>query len=358
MWGFLWRGAAFGAVFVLVAEVFFRVVVPSSQPPFQMQDPQFGILVLDGSPARHGQFTVGRLARERTRWQLNQAGWNSTREYVARDARTRPCVAVIGNSYVEGFYADVDAGLTAALERELAGRYDVYNFGKSGVIAPQMMRVARYARHHYAPETLVFILNHGSLRSALRNFGYVITNQQYLWEDGRLQEIPPSVYHPNRLMRLHTYSALVRYLYHNAAILKSRGAIRQEAMQRNDPLAEAQLENERPLLEAMAREITGTLRAEHPDATILLVMDADRRRMYETGARPEPLRDSPFWAAACREQGCGFLDLTDDFWTAYQADGRQLDLPGNYHWNEYGMAVVARAIAGWLRALPSPATES
>jgi hypothetical protein len=72
-------------------------------------------------------------------------------------------VAIIGNSYVEGFYADVDSGLSASIEHELDRSQVVYSFGKSGVIASQMVRVASYAQHHFAPETFVFILNHGSL---------------------------------------------------------------------------------------------------------------------------------------------------------------------------------------------------
>jgi nucleoside phosphorylase len=349
---FLCRCLLFVVFFAVVAELFFRTLVPASQPPFQAYDPQFGILRLEGSPNPGGVFTVGRLARERTRWKLNGAGWNSPREYLPRSERNLPCVAVIGNSYVEGFYADVDSGLTAALEGELGASGVVYGFGKSGVNAPQMLRVADYAAHHFAPECFVFILNHGSLRSALRNFGFVVSNEQYLWEDGQLRPIPPTPYSPNRLMRLHTHSAFVRYLYHNAGILKTRAAIRQEAVQRNDPLAVAQQADELPLQAAVAREIARRARAEHPQARILFVVDGDRRAMYESASRPEPLRESPVWEAACRETGCEFLDLTDCFWAAYQADGRRLDLATNYHWNQHGMAVAARAIAGVLGSAP------
>jgi len=348
----LCRFVAFAGFFAVLAELFFRTLVPASQPPFQSYDPEFGILRLEGSPARSGRFTVGRLARERTEWRLNEAGWNSSREYLPASQRDLPCVAVVGNSYVEGFYADVDSGLTAALEAELGGRSVVYGFGKSGVNAPQMLRVANYVDHHFAPECYVFILNHGSLRSALRNFGFVVSNEQYMWEDEQLRIIPPTPYSPNRLMRLHTYSAFVRYLYHNAGILKTRAAIRQEAVQRNDPLAVARQADELPVQAAVARDLARRARVEHPRARILFVVDGDRSAMYEAGARPEPLRESPLWEAACREAGCEFLDLTDPFWAAYQADGRRLDLPANYHWNQHGMAVAARAIAGVLAVAP------
>lgn len=354
MWGFLRRGAVFAVFFVLVAEVFFRAVIPASHPPFQTYDAQYGILRQEGSPARSGQFTVGRLARERTLWRVNDAGWNNTREYVGRTARNRPCIAVIGNSFVEGFYADVDSGLTSALERQLAPDVVVYNFGKSGVSAAQMLRVAQYAEAEFAPETYVFVINHHSLRSAVRNFGFQIFNEQYLWEDGSPKLIPPTVYHANRLMRLHTYSALVRYMYHNAAVLTTRAAIRQEAIQRNDASATKELADETPILLATARDITRRARAEHPGARILFVIDGDRRRMYEDKARPEPLGESPLWATACREAGVEFLDLTDAFWVSFQHDGRRLDLPSNYHWNQHGMAVVAKEIAGVIRT-PAPA---
>jgi hypothetical protein len=350
--GFLLQAVGFTLVAVVIAEVVLRTLVPASCPPFQMQDQTYGILRLEGSPARAGLFTVGRLARDRARWRLNAEGWNSAIEYRPAAERARPCLAVVGNSYVEGFYADVDSGLTATLQRELSPQVDVYNFGRSGVVAAQMVRVARYAGERFAPETFVFVLNHESLRSSVRDFGYVIYNAQYKSAGDDLVEVPPETYAPNRLMRLHTYSAVARYLYHNAAALRNRAAIRVQAVQRADAKAAAQVADERPVLAAAAAKIVGTIRAEHPAATILFVMDADRRAMYDAGAQPAPLRESPIWAAACADQGCGFLDLTTDFWAAYRDDRRRLDFPGNYHWNRRGMTVVAEAVARWLRQAP------
>jgi hypothetical protein len=192
----------------------------------------------------------------------------------------------------------------------------------------------------------------------VRDFGYVIYNAQYRATAQGLTEVPPEHYAPNRVMRLHTYSAVARYLYHNAAALRTRAAIRQQAVQRNDAQAAVQVADERPLLEAAAREVVRTIRTEHHDAVVLFVMDADRRTMYETGAEPAPLLESPIWAAACAELGCGYLDLTTAFWSAYRADHRPLDFPSNYHWNRRGMAAVAKAIAQWLQQAPgSPATS-
>lgn len=355
MWGLLRRCAAFGVLFALVAEVFFRAAIPASQPPFQAYNPRFGILYHEGCPARSGQFTSGRLARVRTRWNVNEAGWNSPREYLPPAQRDRPCVAVIGNSYVEGFYADVDSGLTGTLERQLGSSGAVYNFGKSGVNAAQMLRVARYVENGFAPETCVFVINHSSLRASIRDFGFQVSNEQYAWKDGTFDLVPPTEYRPNRVMRLRTYSAFVRYLYHNAAVLKTRAAIKQEAIQRNDPLATARQTDEAPILEATARDIALRARADLPGTRVIFLMDSDRKRMYETRSRPDPLRESPIWATACREAGIEFVDMTDAFWDAFQADGRPLDRSDNYHWNQHGMAVVARKLADVMRT-PSRST--
>lgn len=348
---FYLRTAAIGLVAFLTAEIVLRTLVPASQPPFQVQD--HGVLRLEGSPARHGVFTVGRLARERARWRLNDAGWNSPIEYRPRGERTRPAVAVVGNSYVEGFYADFDSGLTAMLQETLFPQQDVYGFGKSGVVASQMVMVARQVQERFAPETYVFVLNHESLRGSVRDLGYVIYNMQYTSGADGLVEVPAETYTANRLMRLHTYSAVARYLYNNAAALKNRAAIRVQAVQREDAAALAKSADEQPLLAAAAARIVRTIRDDHPGARLLFVMDADRRTMYDTHAEPPPLRESTIWAEACGASGCQYLDLTASFWAAYRADPRRLDFAANYHWNRRGMRVVADAIAAQLRSTPT-----
>jgi hypothetical protein len=292
---------------------------------------------------------VGRLAARRTRWHINDAGWNSTREYRPAAERDRLCVAVIGNSYVQGFHADVDSGLTATLDRQLGDAATVYNLGKSGVVMPQAVRVARYAAHHFDPEVLVLVMTQSSLRAALRNFGYRIHNTQYLYQDGELRELPPSRYEPRTWLRWPHHSAFARYLYLNAGVVRGFGAIRQQARQRNDPLAEQRHAQERPLMVAAAQEVIATLKAEHPRRQLLFVHDGDRRQMYETRAEPPPLRASRIWADVCREQEVPFLDLTAAFWADYREHRQPLDFPDDYHWNRRAMTIVAAEIAAWLQ---------
>lgn len=355
---FILRLALFTLVFLAVAEVWFRVVVPAAHMPYQVQDTEDLVLRLAGSPAATGQFTLGRLARQRARWQVNEAGWNSPIAYLPAAQRANPCVAVIGNSFVEGLHTDIDSGVVAGLARELQPGYDVYNFGKSAVVASQMVRVARYVDRLYAPEVFVFVLNHGSLRDSVRNFHGVPYNHQFRWENGGLVDVPAERYQPNPLRAVRAYSALGRYLYNNAGGLFGLRMVRQQAAPRTDALAAARAGEEQPVLAQVARRVVGDIRADHPEALILFVMDADRQSMYELAARPEPLSESPLLASACRDHGCGYLDLTDAFWAAYCQDRQRFEYAGNYHWNGHGAAVVARSIAGWLRDAKAAADSS
>ena len=278
---FVVRLAVFALVFLTVAEVGFRTVVPAAQLPYQVQDTEDMVLRLAPSPTASGYYSIGRLARQRLRWQVNQAGWNSTVEYRPAAARSRPCIAVIGNSFVEGFHTDVDSGLTATLARELHSQYDVYNFGKSAVVASQMVHVAHYVQHHFAPEVYVFVLNHASLRESVVNFGGVAYNQLFRWTDGDLVDVPPEQYQPNPLRLIRAHSALGRYLYNNAGGIHGFRTVRQEATQRNSAEAEARARAEQPVLELVAQRVVSDIRADHPDALVLFVLDGDREGMYD-----------------------------------------------------------------------------
>jgi hypothetical protein len=81
--------------------------------------------------------------------------------------------------------------------------------------------------------------------------------------------------------------------------------------------------------------------------------------MYRENARPAPLEDSVLIAARCGEEGFGYLDLTEAFWLEYQREGRKFNFEDNYHWNPYGVSVVAKAILAKLEAMEvvPPTTE-
>src|SRR6266498_273429 len=96
------------SVFLLVffGEVFFTYVIRAAQQPWGYYDPTDKIARF-AVEQREGVYTIGRFAEQRARWRINNAGWNSDIDYVSADKRSKPLIAVIGDSYIEAMHVDV-----------------------------------------------------------------------------------------------------------------------------------------------------------------------------------------------------------------------------------------------------------
>lgn len=85
-------------VLIFLLELFFRFVIPACTPPqnfFGEND-----LIFKFAPNQTGGiYSVGWAARHRAQWRINNHGWNSPIDYDT--TKTRPRIAVIGDSYVE-----------------------------------------------------------------------------------------------------------------------------------------------------------------------------------------------------------------------------------------------------------------
>jgi hypothetical protein len=79
-----------------------------------------------------------------------------------------------------------------------------------------------------------------------------------------------------------------------------------------------------------------------------VLLDTDRRRLYETGGEMSRLLDSPIYSEICAEMGVHFIDISDRLTREYRANGRRFEFEDNYHWDPYGVSVIADEIAGYL----------
>src|SRR5690606_11514722 len=119
--------AVFGAALLLFLEVLMRTLVPAADLPLGYQDRDYGIMRLDTAGPREGRNSVGRLGRPTFAWRVNDAGFNSAWEYLGPDERPGPCAVVLGNSYVQGLYSDVEDHLAGQLQRATGGSLACYN---------------------------------------------------------------------------------------------------------------------------------------------------------------------------------------------------------------------------------------
>ena len=71
----------------------------------------------------------------------------------------------------------------------------------------------------------------------------------------------------------------------------------------------------------------------------------DQRTEYE-------LRTSQLLERQARKHGFHFLDLAEYFADDFEANQQKFESELDYHWNELGHAVAARALAQTLKRLP------
>jgi len=96
---------------------------------------------------------------------------------------------------------------------------------------------------------------------------------------------------------------------------------------------------------AATERIVSTLRAENPDRTLLVLMDAPRANIYED----VPVSDAGGWMwdtmrSACEHADVPFVDMTEPFARMYAETGRRFNSRYDYHWNEHGHRAAAHVL--------------
>ncbi|HPF34851.1 MAG TPA: hypothetical protein PLH84_05430 [Candidatus Krumholzibacteria bacterium] len=339
----------FGILALAAAEVLLRTAVPACMTPETAQDTEFRVLLFDTTAARTGVYTNGRLARDRVRWRINDLGWNSPIDDAGPAQPGRARVAVLGDSYVEGLYVDVDRGLAPRTDAALGDRAQVMGLGKSGLNLAQCVNVAAYARARLAPDVTVVLLTSGGLRRSLEPIVSRPFNRQYTPQSDTFAVRQPRVYGAagqRTLRKVLRLSALARYLRLNVGLRLGPGAIVQAT--REDAVAD---EQEQRLLRRLALRIVTDLRTAVGDGELLVVCDADRRALDGASAPPPPLPEGAIVREACSDAGVRYLDLSDAFWKASEQGQAPFQSKDNYHWNDRGLAVASSALASAVAAL-------
>lgn len=351
MFPFLKRLALFGVFLLIGLEAVFRTVIPAAEMPAGFQDPDYLIMHLDRNARPDGHLTMGRLGRPRFAWKVNNYGFNSSLDYKKPSEREAPCVAVIGNSFTEGLYNDVDEHLAGQLQTAMGDAVEVYNLGTSGMSLSQYPLMVAYARDQFAPDLIIIQAGAGSVENSLRENGSIPYCRQFTWEADRLVSLPPSGFAINQRNRMLRNSALVRYLFYNSNFnLGGQGNVQKagQAPEPGDSGKPAQLAEQH--LDVVLETVLGEFRELVPDIPILIVFDADLRALYAGGRTPDRLRNSPLLEGLCRSHGIHFVDMTTAFSTEYLARGRKFNFEDNYHWDTYGVSIVAGAIMAKLKA--------
>ena len=106
-------------------------------------------------PTASGTWIKGTNAEIKSRYQINNQGFNSTINYSFKDT-SKIYIALIGDSYVEGLHSDVDSSIGRRIERHLPEHeIEIHEYGISGWNAWNYLKVANDLHDNYR---LMYIL--------------------------------------------------------------------------------------------------------------------------------------------------------------------------------------------------------
>lgn len=341
---------------LLFLEILFRTLVPACEMPFALFDPDENLLRFDTRGPRTGLYTAGTLSQLRAHWHINNYGWNSSIDYSPRASRSRPLIAIIGDSFIEGFQTDVDKNIAAVLRRSFEAEADVYAFGMSGAPLSEYLHLCRYVRKTFAPDIIVILVIHNDFDESLADVGNKSHQHQLTFEfkEGQLREHPPAAYVPSRVRRVVARSALFRYLVLNASVPQRIEMLRNRFLSRQgDFNANIDVNSVTPLRETI-RALTTYLVEKIRDESagcVVFMMDAPRRDIYRgTLGSSNVIWMNRLLGDACGEAGVAFLDLTEVFGRDYGQYHVKFNSDIDSHWNSRGHEVAGDALASFLRA--------
>ncbi|MBN2000776.1 SGNH/GDSL hydrolase family protein, partial [candidate division KSB1 bacterium] len=332
-------------VLFILLEIFFRLVIAASQNPDLFYDQAEKMVRYDENGPRQGQVTLGRFARIKSRWRINNFGWNSILDYLPKKEPGIKRIAVIGDSYIAAMVVDVDKNFMTLLDQELGTGWQVYSFGKSGYPASQYLHVNRYVDRIFDPDLLVFHFCHNDFDESLAaNEVHTECLQLELFDD-RINEIPPTGLKLGGFQWVKS-SALFRYLYYNLHIYSMHQLLlfrRHRVYNANVDVEK--LGQQRQQVKQIMQYIILTIKLENPGKRVILMMDGPREDIYNNNLAESSVRwVNVMFDSVCTAQQMEYLDLTDIFAQDFQINHKRFNSDLDGHWDEYGHQVVARAL--------------
>ena len=327
------------------SEIFFRTIIPAREAPTTTFQPTYGLETYDPSATPDGIFSSGRRAQQRSPWHINAQGWNQATDFVVDENRQKPLVAMLGDSYVEGFYIDPSAHVMQRLKARENHRFEVYQLGKSGSGFGHFIQMAHYlADNRYTPDVLVILINRGDFWSSVQRPTQKGPQSLQLAvnDNGETSLSPPKQTQRVTWRRWLRQSALARYLIWNANLNPFGGQI--------DLAANGQLQSTEahiaanPRYEQAFRYMTRSIKGHLPHTKIVFLVDADREN-FSDDEPPAPLPAMAIIKKVCAVEPCTHVDLTSTFHEYWKRTGQPLNFAHDYHWNETAYGLAAEVLA-------------
>jgi GDSL-like Lipase/Acylhydrolase family len=297
---------------------------------------------------------------------INAQGWNSgVGDYATARTSGVARIAIVGDSFVEALQVPYNRSFGECIGQE-HGQAEVYRLAVAGAPMSQYLHIVEREVGAYNPDWIVVLLVHNDFDEAFtfKQGRYTSSFRKLRIEDGRVaDEIAPEPWRPGATEWLRR-TALARFFLYRwqvrpqTAIDFFLSPARANARHAANIEISAVLAKEKEIRVATEYVVERiAARAKDMGAKLLIAMDGDRQAIYAGRTTSEPLMLNRIAAEAAARSGVTFVDLHPVFAAEWNVSGRRFEFNSDAHWNEYGHAVAAGAIASAMRGMKQAAAD-
>lgn len=312
---FIFKIGVYGILLALGMELLVRVFHLHNERPERYLDE---LQVEKWVPNQTGLSVTGNRKQNVGKYRINQIGFNSVYDtYIPQDDELD--VALVGDSFIEGFHQDYDRSLGQKVERLLDNRVKVFEYGYAGYdLADQLHLIKTYD-------------------SIFKKIDYTVIYMRFT------DDLTRDTYAVSERLSLNTPVNRILKEIKTVVYLKDVGLF--------DPITQT-MGSLMSLIKGGAKQPTNISKPD-PDKVNAKRLENFKRLVAEYGFDKDKnilLLD----ARLCSEEFLDYLKKngfkTLDFSKAFEASKTPTDLNYDQHWNDHGRELLAQLIADYVKS--------
>lgn len=152
---FLVKIAFYGFLILIVLELLVRIFHLNNDLPKRFVDADN---MNKWIPGQTGYAVYGNRVQNKAAYRINESGFNSYREFLPTDEKKE--LALIGDSFIEGFHQDFDKSIGKKIESELQ-EVEVYEYGHASNDFADQLYLTSYHKEHFSKvDYLIYYLRY------------------------------------------------------------------------------------------------------------------------------------------------------------------------------------------------------
>lgn len=274
-------------------------------------------------PDNTGYAVTGNRNQNFSEFRINKAGFNSHREFEPTADTFE--VALIGDSFIEGFHQDYERSTGKRIEEKVEG-IEAYEYGYAGYdFANQIHLVHAYADDFELIDEIIFYLNYEN----------DLKRDIYEPDHGRIKMLSSTVFKIRDNIKLLAYGSKIGIIEPLKKLAQGGNAFDEpkEAYKTNEMDAQTRAE-ERKLDEQRIANFQSLVDRYGFDTTKTAILLDSRKT-------------SPLFLDYLKQQNIRFIDFADRF----KASKKPTNLIYDHHWNTHGRELISEEIAAYLKGL-------